>query len=267
MANIIFAPHIDDELVGCFSLLQAREVHKVFYFYELSDQRREEAQCCADIFGFQPLFLASENIEVYDNFDPADTVYCPHIKDNHPAHKFVNQLSKGLTLSCLKYYSVDMNTRDLKVLSTSDQQIKLNYLSTIFPSQKRLWENEKYWLFESISETDLETQIYINTQFEGVHAYPAAPAGVEFLAHPHRHIFHVNIKIDVFHNDRELEFILFKREMNQFIADNLKELQFKSCEMIGEMFLTYIISKYKRRSCSVTISEDLENGAEVKYVY
>ena len=60
--------------------------------------------------------------------------------------------------------------------------------------------------------------IWVTFQKEGIHKYPQALTDpklkeVEFLGYPHRHMFHFKVKIQVFHDDRDLEFILFKREL------------------------------------------------------
>ena len=49
-------------------------------------------------------------------------------------------------------------------------------------------------------------KIFVTFQKEGIHKYPNAPDGVEFLQYPHRHMFHFRVEIDVFHNDRDIEF-------------------------------------------------------------
>ena len=63
-----------------------------------------------------------------------------------------------------------------------------------------------------------QRQIWVTFQKEGVHLYPAAkddPAlatggwdDVSFLGVAHRHIFHFRVAIDVFHDDRDIVFIL-----------------------------------------------------------
>ena len=67
--------------------------------------------------------------------------------------------------------------------------------------------------------------IFVRFQKEGIHKYPAAATDpnlatgdeydVSFLATPHRHIFHFEVTIEVFHNDRDIEFIQFKRWLIQ----------------------------------------------------
>ncbi len=117
--------------------------------------------------------------------------------------------------------------------------------------------------------------IWITFRKEGIHKYPAAAtdpnlctAGeydVSFLANPHRHIFHFNIGIQVFHNDRDIEFIQFKRWLENLYAGGTLELNFKSCEMISDDLYEEIASRYPERDITITVSEDGENGATIYY--
>ena len=88
--------------------------------------------------------------------------------------------------------------------------------------------------------------ISVTFQKEGIHKWPGAvdKPGVEFLANPHRHMFHFKVAIEVFHDDRELEFILFKRELEGLYTDKTLELDYKSCEMMADDLSEYIIDKY-----------------------
>ena len=107
--------------------------------------------------------------------------------------------------------------------------------------------------------------IFITFQKEGIHCYPDAPAGVEFLQHPHRHIFHFRVTIDVWHNDRDIEFILFKRELESQYESGTLQMDHKSCEMLAEELINYIAVEYPNRKIRVEVSEDGENGATLKY--
>ena len=106
--------------------------------------------------------------------------------------------------------------------------------------------------------------IWITTQFEGFHCYPSAPDEVAFLKNDHRHIFHVKVWIQVFHDDRDIEFFIFKR----FVESLLKGGQFnhKSCEMISDELHTLINATYPNRFIWIEISEDGENGSFKQYV-
>ena len=115
-----------------------------------------------------------------------------------------------------------------------------------------------------------EKRIFVTFQKEGIHKYPGAPEGVEFLQYPHRHIFHFRVEIDVFHDDRDIEFILFKRELERLYSEgdggSILELDYKSCEMIADDLSEYIYEKYPHRSFTITVSEDGENGAVCSYI-
>jgi len=108
-----------------------------------------------------------------------------------------------------------------------------------------------------------QMMIFIKTQFEGIHSYPDAPEGVEFLKHSHRHMFHVRVWIDVFHNDREIEFILFKRYVESLLKDG--NMNHKSCEMISDDLFALIGGTYPNRNIWIEISEDDENGSYKQY--
>ena len=112
---------------------------------------------------------------------------------------------------------------------------------------------------------NIKKYIYVTFQKEGIHCYPDAPEGVEFLKHPHRHMFHFDVQIEVFHDDRDIEFILFKRELEGLYSDGILQLDYKSCEMMAMDLHEYINDKYQNRDVILDISEDGENGARIKF--
>ncbi len=115
----------------------------------------------------------------------------------------------------------------------------------------------------------LQRHIEVSFQKEGVHKYPAALTDpklkeVEFLGYPHRHMFHFHVKLEVFHNDREVEFILFKRELEKFYETRMN-LDFKSCEMLAEELILLLQTRYPHRDITARVYEDGENGAVLEY--
>ena len=117
-----------------------------------------------------------------------------------------------------------------------------------------------------------QRQIWITWQKEGIHKYPAALtdpalADVQFLGYPHRHIFHFRVWIDVFHNDRDLEFIQFKRWCESLYNGHgaVLSLDHKSCEMMADDLYIQIASRYPGRVVHIEVSEDGENGALIRY--
>lgn len=107
--------------------------------------------------------------------------------------------------------------------------------------------------------------IWVTFQKEGIHCYPDAPEGVEFLKHPHRHMFHFRVEMQVFHDDRDVEFILLKRELEGLYEGGFLQLDYKSCEMLCDDLADYILKHYPGRKLTITVSEDLENGATATY--
>lgn len=119
------------------------------------------------------------------------------------------------------------------------------------------------------------TSIWVTFCKEGIHKYPAALEDpklatgdmydVSFLGYPHRHMFHFKVEIEVFHDDRDIEFIQFKRWLESLYGDGILELDYKSCEMICDDLASTINNKYPNRKMTITVSEDNENGATCSY--
>jgi len=114
--------------------------------------------------------------------------------------------------------------------------------------------------------------VWVTFAREGIHCYPAArtdPAleSVSFLASPHRHMFHFKVWIEVFHNDRDREFIMEKRWMESLYGDNVLQLDFKSCEMMAQDLAAKLADRYvgENRKLRIEVSEDLENGCLMEF--
>lgn len=117
--------------------------------------------------------------------------------------------------------------------------------------------------------------IWITFRKEGIHKYPAAlddpklatgdRYDVSFLGYPHRHIFHFKVAIEVFHDDRDIEFIQFKRWIEDMYSEGTLQLDFKSCEMISDDLYIAITKRYPGRKIEIDVSEDGENGSHAVY--
>jgi len=117
--------------------------------------------------------------------------------------------------------------------------------------------------------------IWVTFRKEGIHRYPACLTDpklatgdeydVSFLGHPHRHMFHFKVYLEVFHDDRDVEFIQFKRWLENLYNQGTLELNHKSCEMMADDLYGQISSKYTDRKIWIEISEDGENGCLKQY--
>jgi len=125
-----------------------------------------------------------------------------------------------------------------------------------------------------------QRSIWVTFTKEGVHKYPAALEDpklatgdwddVSFLGYPHRHIFHFRVRIEVFHNDRDIEFIQFKRWLQRLYEEvehstAVLDLDYKSCEMIADDLYTQISAEYPGRFVEISVAEDNENGCLIFY--
>jgi len=120
-----------------------------------------------------------------------------------------------------------------------------------------------------------KSMIWITFNKEGIHMYPAAASDpklktgdeydVSFLGTPHRHIFHFKVYIEVFHDDRDIEFIQFKRWLEKLYSEGTLQLNYKSCEMIARELHATIEARYSNREIWISVSEDNENGCFIKF--
>lgn len=144
MHKLIIAPHVDDEVIGCWSVFGTGDI-TVLYLYELDAARKAEAEAAALALDFTPAFGDISIVRA-----GYDEVYVPSRRDWHADHKAANAQFRSIATH---FYSVDM--KHGKLLDSRDS--KLAFLNKHYPSQKSLWETDaKYWLFEDIQLRDYD---------------------------------------------------------------------------------------------------------------
>ena len=107
--------------------------------------------------------------------------------------------------------------------------------------------------------------IWITTQKEMTHNYPDAPEEVAFLRNEHRHLFKFKVYLEIFGDDRDVEFIIFKRYIDELLFQVDETLGRKSCEMVSNDLYENINKKYPNRKIKIEVSEDGENGVLYEY--
>lgn len=112
--------------------------------------------------------------------------------------------------------------------------------------------------------------IEVSFRKAGVHYYPGCDQvaflePVSYLANRHRHLFHFAVSIEVYHNDRELEFLMVQDELQGLFEKGTMDINGKSCEMLAEDLINYISETYPGRDILVKVHEDGENGAVLHY--
>ena len=114
-----------------------------------------------------------------------------------------------------------------------------------------------------------ERKIWVTFQKVGFHRYPAAGedprlADVSYLANKHRHLFKFRVEIEIFHNDRELE---FHQVLNycESLYQNQLDIDYKSVEMLADDLYIQLAAKYPERYMAIEVSEDGECGCRIEY--
>lgn len=108
-----------------------------------------------------------------------------------------------------------------------------------------------------------KTEVFCTLQIEGLHAWVDCPfEEVAYLRDMHRHVFWIRAWKKVNHDDRDVEFIMLKHEIQNYLFGTyynhaIKMFRFgpMSCEQIGrELMERFGLSR-------IEVSEDNENGA------
>ena len=133
----------------------------------------------------------------------------------------------------------------------------LNFLKALVPTQ-------------TSSVSKYEREVIVSLTFAGIHHWPGAVhfEGKEYLADPHRHLFHVKAWAPVRHDDRDIEILDLKEQLQDWIKVKYRkaqhgshELHASSCEDVARKLL----DAFPRLS-QVEVLEDGENGARFKRV-
>lgn len=173
MSGIIIAPHVDDEVIGCYEPLRVGTISHVYYMSEVDKVREREAYASCSTFGCtahtpEEVGNVASYLRQHTWFTlvlnkvskGTELVYLPSAFDTHPMHKYVNAFFRSsIDPWRLRFYSVDMNVPGIQMSKYKD--IKQRDLYALFPSQMKLFEQDsKYFLFESVTRTDAVHSTY-----------------------------------------------------------------------------------------------------------
>lgn len=109
----------------------------------------------------------------------------------------------------------------------------------------------------------IEREVVIRFTADGWHSWPAAVGEREYLASVHRHLFYVEVRLAVTHDEREVEF----HDLLAYCRAVFRRGDFgaASCETLAQRLLTAIEHSYPGRAASVSVFEDNECGATLRY--
>jgi len=262
MTTYFFAPHPDDEIIGGHSVLDKIDV--VCFFYQDYRQFSKGIEALKEhgkVVSFHPQL----DVDQRYNFTKDDTIYIPSKYDHHPLHKTVNRIGKMIQLTCnckLMYYSVEMNTPWLEVEPESD--LKRLMFKDYYPGEyESMNKSDKYWLFQSVKPFDDIIWAVVRFQEEFFHCWPVAPSNTAYLRNIHRHMLHIEVRIQQFADDRDIEYIDFKNRL-QLTMKRKEWGPSTSCEMVAMWLKSTVERGYPDRMVQVSVFEDGENGTIIE---
>lgn len=111
--------------------------------------------------------------------------------------------------------------------------------------------------------------ITVTAKVTGFHSWHTAPDEVLFLAHHHRHTFHIKVRVAVSHQDRQVEFTLLKKDIEAHLQKYPKifdgiDFGGNSCEMLSEALAKVLVdSDYDVVMVSFSEDGEFEGGVQV----
>lgn len=149
LKNVIVSCHPDDEIIGCFEVIDNPENKPILlYMGNPPQERREEALNLKKELGIQITMFCNAVPPVFLN--PSHILYFPDpIYETHPFHRMwgaqgENYLRQGLNVV---FYNTNMTAPYIHEVKKIKEKETL--LDLIYPSQKDLWKYEKkYIIFE-----------------------------------------------------------------------------------------------------------------------
>jgi len=146
--TIIVAPHLDDEIIGCYEILINENIKPIIIYSDFSDdKRRSESLTLRNYVELKgQIFMDSIPANLIDK---TNTYYFPNpIYETHPLHRIKGISGEGLLRNGFNviFYSTEMNYH--AKYECKDPKGKRDLLNKVYPSQSNLWKYEnKFWLF------------------------------------------------------------------------------------------------------------------------
>ena len=148
---IIVSPHPDDEIIGCYEVLQ-KEKPIIIYSGDTPQKRREEALKLKEHTNIKAQIFQMTIPTTFLN--PKVIIYMPDpIYEIHPEHRKWGSLGESLVRNGINviFYNTNMNAPYIHEVKEPDKKEEL--LNKVYPDQKSLWNTDhKYFLFEGYNK-------------------------------------------------------------------------------------------------------------------
>jgi len=151
--TVIVSPHADDELIGCYSILNDVKIKPVIIYTESCDEfRQQEVMKIKEHFSIKAQMFCRSIPTMF--LTPDNTFYFPDPSTEiHPAHRMQGMVGEGLARQGLNviFYSTNMNAPYIR--EEKNPENKKEMLDLIYTSQSDLWKyDHKYFLFEGFTK-------------------------------------------------------------------------------------------------------------------
>lgn len=150
MKNEIFiiAPHADDDIIGCWEILENKNLRPIIIYTENMDDKRKQETLKLKEYCNIKMQLYLRNIPP-SALNDTNTFLFPHpIYETHPAHRQQGFIGEQLARQGLNviFYITEMNA-PFKFECSSPND-KKTLLANVYESQIELWSyDHKYFLF------------------------------------------------------------------------------------------------------------------------
>ena len=154
---VIIAPHPDDEVIGCWSLIRSRNRSRKRVWIHLDEHfsgdphRRVEMGNFADAYGIELLKTKADVVRLRHTEENLD-IAVPGCDEEHQEHLACNAHWRQVATIFYSVNKIQLGTP----LPPTEVEKKLEALDIFYRSQRSLWEHDaKYLLFERLRDTDL----------------------------------------------------------------------------------------------------------------
>jgi hypothetical protein len=142
----IWAPHCDDELIGCSQLLMKGKTNLITVFYPTGTPIQESEKMSRE------LGIETGAWEFHTEWGRWDIVFAPDPSvESHPLHRELGNQAEYLfrqgKIKRLFLYTTTMNAP--YIFEVSDPIAKRDLMNRCYPKKDSLWKwDHKFWLFE-----------------------------------------------------------------------------------------------------------------------